>query len=75
MTEPPDEGSERTGWHGFDEPWPDEETTVVCPRHLRFVPCRRCEPGQETRSSDPADVERTMRFQWGDAETDRFLGR
>lgn len=63
-----------SGWHGFDDEAVDDRT-VVCPRHLRFVPCRRCEPGAETYSSDPADVERAMRFQWGDAETDRILGK
>lgn len=52
-------------WTGIDEP-EEEQGTVVCPRHLRFVPCRQCEPGEETHSTDPADIERTMRYQWGD---------
>jgi hypothetical protein len=42
-----------------------EELTTVCPEHLRFVPCRRCEPGEEKHSTDPHDVERTIRFQHG----------
>jgi hypothetical protein len=66
---------ERTGWQGCDDAGPAADRTVVCPRHLRFVPCRRCEPGAETYSSDPADIERTMRLQWGDAAADEALGR
>jgi hypothetical protein len=73
VTDQRDQDADRPGWHGFDDSWPDEGT-VVCPRHLRFVPCRRCEVGEETYSSDPADIERTMRYQWGDEAADRALG-
>lgn len=41
------------------------DKTTVCPEHLRFVPCRQCEPGDEKYSTDPHDVERTIRFQHG----------
>lgn len=42
-----------------------EIEVTVCPVHLRFVPCRRCKPGEEKYSTDPADVERTRRYQQG----------
>lgn len=45
---------------GFNSPDPVELT--VCPVHLRFVPCRRCKPGEEKYSTDPADVERAVKF-------------
>lgn len=73
MSEQPDQPADRPGWPGLDEP-AVEDATVVCPRHLRFVPCRQCEVGEETYSSDPADIERTMRYQWGDEAADRALG-
>jgi hypothetical protein len=43
---------------GADEP-------AVCPEHLRFVPCRRCAPGEAKFSADPADVERARAYQSG----------
>jgi hypothetical protein len=54
-------------WQASSEGWSDEPT--VCPEHLRFVPCRRCQPGNEKFSSDPADVERTRRYQASDKTT------
>lgn len=47
----------------------NDDGPTVCPEHLRFVPCRRCEPGQEKFSTDSADVDRTRRFQSGGSAT------
>lgn len=44
--------------------WEDGDV-AVCPDHLRFVPCRRCEPGEGVVSTDPADVQRTRDYQLG----------
>lgn len=49
----------------LDERLGSDEVTV-CPTHLRFVPCRRCTPGQETYSTDPEDVRRTTEYQKGE---------
>jgi len=47
----------------LDDEYDDE--VLVCPAHLRFVPCRRCPPGVEQFSSDPDDVARTLAYQQG----------
>ena len=53
------------GAHAHDSA---DDGPAVCPEHLRFAPCRRCEPGHEKLSTDPADVERARRFQTGEPD-------
>lgn len=49
----------------------EDDPVTVCPEHLRFVPCRRCTPGQEKHSTDPTDVERTRQYQQGADDSNR----
>jgi len=56
--------------HTPASPWVTDDgeqydDVVVCPVHLRFVPCRRCPLGAEQFSSDPVDVARTRAYQQG----------
>ena len=46
----------------------ESDEPTVCPDHLRFVPCRHCEPGQEKFSTDPVDVGRVLPCSHGHAE-------
>lgn len=51
----------RPPWPAQPDLWDDKVT--VCPEHLRFVPCRRCEPGHERYSTNPEDIRRSREFQ------------